>query len=168
MYGVKSSLYDSVKSDVELKPVLSLKARIAIVKNIKAGDAVSYGRQYIANNDMRVATVTIGYADGIPRNISNKNVVVLIKGREVPVIGRVCMDQLMIDVTNVDDVKEGNIVTLIGNDEDNYVSVEKISEVAGTITNEFLSRLSKRLQYYYKEDFMNIEEKIFEYTSCKR
>lgn len=168
MYGVKSSLYDSVKSDVELKPVLSLKARIAIVKNIKAGDAVSYGRQYIANNDMRVATVTIGYADGIPRNISNKNVVVLIKGREVPVIGRVCMDQLMIDVTNVDDVKEGNIVTLIGNDEDNYVSVEKISEAAGTITNEFLSRLSKRLQYYYKEDFMNIEEKIFEYTSCKR
>ena len=74
----------------------------------------------------------------------------------------------MIDGTNVDDVKEGNIVTLIGNDEDNYVSVEKISEVAGTITNEFLSRLSKRLQYYYKEDFMNIEEKIFEYTSCKR
>ena len=152
MYGVKSSLYDSVKSDVELKPVLSLKARIAIVKNIKAGDAVSYGRQYIANNDMRVATVTIGYADGIPRNISNKNVVVLIKGREVPVIGRVCMDQLMIDVTNVDDVKEGNIVTLIGNDEDNYVSVEKISEAAGTITNEFLSRLSKRFHEYRGED----------------
>ena len=150
MYGVKSNLNDNIKSNIDLKPVLSIKARVAIVKKAQKGDAVSYGRQYIAKNNMKVATVTIGYADGIPRNISNGNAFVLVNGMEAPVIGRVCMDQLMINITNINDVEEGDIVTLVGVDKEKYVSAEEISEAAGTITNEFLSRLSKRLQYYYR------------------
>lgn len=150
MYGVKSNLNNNIKSNIDLKPVLSIKARVAIVKKAQKGDAVSYGRQYIAKNNMKVATVTIGYADGIPRNISNGNAFVLVNGMEAPVIGRVCMDQLMIDITNINDVEEGDIVTLVGVDKEKYVSAEEISEAAGTITNEFLSRLSKRLQYYYR------------------
>lgn len=150
MYGVKSSIHDNIKSHIELKPVLSIKARIAIVKNVKKGDAVSYGRQYIAKSNMKVATVTIGYADGIPRNISNGNACVLVNGMPAPVIGRICMDQLMIDVTNISDVEEGDIVTLIGRDKEKYVSAEDMSEAAGTITNEFLSRLSRRLKYCYR------------------
>lgn len=152
MYGVKSSLNDNIKSNVRLKPVLSIKARVAVVKGIHNGDSVSYGREFIAKSDMRVATVTIGYADGIPRNISKSNAYVLVNGRKAPIIGRVCMDQLMIDVTNINHIEEGDIVTLIGKDNENYISVEEVAEAAGTITNEFLSRLSKRLQYYYKEN----------------
>ena len=150
MYGVKSSLNDNIKSNVRLKPVLSIKARVAVVKGIHNGDSVSYGREFIAKSDMRVATVTIGYADGIPRNISQSNTYVLVNGRKAPIIGRVCMDQLMIDVTNINHIEEGDMVTLIGKDKENYISVEEVAEAAGTITNEFLSRLSKRLQYYYK------------------
>ena len=150
MYGVKSSLNDNIKSNVRLKPVLSIKARVAVVKGIHNGDSVSYGREFIAKSDMRVATVTIGYADGIPRNISQSNIYVLVNGRKAPIIGRVCMDQLMIDVTNINHIEEGDMVTLIGKDKENYISVEEVAEAAGTITNEFLSRLSKRLQYYYK------------------
>lgn len=150
MYGVKSSLNDNIKRDVKLKPVLSIRARVAVVKNIHNGDAVSYGREFIAKSDMKVATVTIGYADGIPRNISKGNGYVLINGKQAPIIGRVCMDQLMIDVTNIDNIEEGDIVTFIGRDKENYITVEEVAESAGTITNEFLSRLSKRLQYYYK------------------
>lgn len=152
MYGVKSSLNDNIKSNVRLKPVLSIKARVAVVKGIHNGDSVSYGREFIANTDMKVATVTIGYADGIPRNISKSNTYVLVNGRQASIIGRVCMDQLMIDVTNINHIEEGDIVTLIGKDNENYISVEEVAEAAGTITNEFLSRLSKRLQYYYKEN----------------
>ncbi|MBC5630385.1 serine racemase VanT catalytic subunit [Clostridium sp. NSJ-6] len=150
MYGVKSSLNDNIKSNVRLKPVLSIKARVAVVKGIHNGDSVSYGREFIAKSDMKVATVTIGYADGIPRNISQSNIYVLVNGRKAPIIGRVCMDQLMIDVTNINHIEEGDMVTLIGKDKENYISVEEVAEAAGTITNEFLSRLSKRLQYYYK------------------
>ena len=168
MYGVKSSMQDNIRININLKPVLSLKARIAIVKNIKAGDAVSYGRQYIADKDMKVATVTIGYADGIPRNISKGDAFVLVKGMKARIIGRVCMDQLMIDVTNINNVEEGNVVTLIGKDNEEYVLAEELCEVAETITNEFLTRLSKRLQYYYKENIMNFKEYGFEDTSCTR
>lgn len=150
MYGVKSSLNDNIQSDVNLKPVLSIKARVAVVKKIHNGDSVSYGREFIAKSDMKVATVTIGYADGIPRNISKGKAYVLVNGRKATIIGRVCMDQLMIDVTNIENIEEGDIVTLIGRDEKRSISVEEVAEVAGTITNEFLSRLSKRLQYYYK------------------
>lgn len=150
MYGVKSSLNDNIQSYANLKPVLSIKARVAVVKKIHNGDSVSYGREFIAKSDMKVATITIGYADGIPRNISKGKACVLVNGRKATIIGRVCMDQLMIDVTNIENIEEGDIVTLIGRDEKRSISVEEVAEVAGTITNEFLSRLSKRLQYYYK------------------
>lgn len=151
LYGVKSSKNDEFKNEVNLKPVLSLKARIACVKEINANDGVSYGRDFIAKHKMKIATVTIGYADGYPRCLSNTGTCVLINGRKTPILGRICMDQLIVDVTDIDNVNTGSIVTLIGKDGNEFISVEDISEKAGTISNEILSRLSLRLEYCYNE-----------------
>lgn len=144
MYGVYSSLGDKTKVMPDIKPVLSLKARITSIKQIGKGDSVSYGRTFIADTDKKIATVSIGYADGYPRSLSNKHVKVIVNGGYAEVIGRICMDQLVIDVSNIKEVKQGDIVTLIGEDEE--ISAEKIAGKADTITNELLSRLGIRLE----------------------
>lgn len=143
MYGVYSSYGDKTKTQINLKPVLSLNAKITSVKTVEDGDSVSYGRTFTANKEKKIATVSIGYADGYPRNLSNKNVKVLINGEYAEIVGRICMDQLCIDVSNIKDVKQGDIVTLIG--EEAEVTAEIISKHANTITNELLSRLGDRL-----------------------
>lgn len=152
MYGVYSNYKDKTKTEVNLKPVLSLKARISSVKQIDKGDAVSYGRTFIADDCRKVATVCIGYADGYPRSLSNKNAKVLVNGEYAEIIGRVCMDQLVIDVSNIDGVNQGDIVTLIGDKE--KISAEFIASKAGSITNELLCRLGERLEIIecYNED----------------
>lgn len=144
MYGVYSNYNDKTKTEINLKPVLTLKARISSVKQINKGDAVSYGRTFIADDYRKVATVCIGYADGYPRSLSNKNAKVFINGEYAEIIGRVCMDQLVIDVSNIDDVNQGNIVTLIGDKEE--ISAEFIANKAESITNELLCRLGDRLE----------------------
>lgn len=143
MYGVYSSYGDKTKTQINLKPVLSLKAKITSVKTVGVGDSISYGRTFTANEEKKIATVSIGYADGYPRNLSNKNVKVLINGEYAEIVGRICMDQLCIDVSNIKNVKQGDIVTLIG--EEAEVTAETIAKHADTITNELLSRLGDRL-----------------------
>lgn len=143
MYGVYSTYGDKTKLKLNIKPVMSLKARITSVKQIDVGESVSYGRTYIADTNKKIATVCIGYADGYPRNLSNKNVKVLVNDEYAEIIGRICMDQLCIDVTNLKNVKQGDIVTLIG--EEKEISVEKIADKSDTITNELLCRLGDRL-----------------------
>lgn len=143
MYGIYSSYGDKTKTQINLKPVLSLKAKITSVKTVGIGDSISYGRTFIANKEKKIATVSIGYADGYPRNISNKNAKVLINGQYAEIIGRICMDQLCIDVSNIKNVQQGDIVTLIG--EEAEITAEKIAKHAETITNELLSRLGDRL-----------------------
>ncbi len=113
LYGLYPA--DHLTDKVPLQPVLQVKARIAQVKTIAAGSGVSYGHQYIAAKDTRIAVVGIGYADGIPRNLSNR-LKVSLRGRLVPQIGAITMDQLMIDVSEIPEVKTGEIVTLIGKD----------------------------------------------------
>lgn len=114
------------------------------MKEITKGDSISYGRTFIADKDMKVATVSIGYADGYPRNLSNKNVKVLINGKYGRIIGRICMDQLLVDVSDINEVKQGDIATLIGEEEE--ITAEKISKMSDTITNELLCRLGNRLE----------------------
>lgn len=141
MYGVYNE--DEPKVKLDLRPVLSLKSRITSVKEIEEQESVSYGRTFIAKTNKKIATVSIGYADGYPRNLSNKNVKVMINGGYAEVIGRICMDQLIIDVSKIEEIHQGDIVTLIG--EQKEISAETIANKADTITNELLSRLGSRL-----------------------
>lgn len=147
MYGIYSKYKEHTKIKIDVKPILSLKATISTVKEIEKGEIVSYGRTYIANKNMKIATVGIGYADGYPRNLSNTNTKVLINGKYAEIIGRICMDQLVINVSKIENIKRGDIVTLIGKEQE--ISAEKIANKSDTITNELLSRLGNRLEVNY-------------------
>ena len=148
MYGIHSEKNMTTKVKLNIKPILSLKAKITDVKEINENDSVSYGRKYIALQREKIASVSIGYADGYPRNLSCKNVSVLINNHYAQVIGRICMDQLIIKINNLD-VKQGDIVTLIGESE--KISAETIANCSDTITNELLSRLGERLSRIINE-----------------
>ncbi|MDO4283207.1 MAG: serine racemase VanT catalytic subunit [Clostridia bacterium] len=149
MYGVYSNYHENTVVKLNLRPVLSLKARITSVKEIKKGEAVSYGRTFVADESKKIATVSIGYADGYPRNLSGQNVEVLVNGKYAKIIGRICMDQLIIDVSNVSGIKQGDLVTFIGDKDE--ISAEKIASASNTITNELLSRLGNRIERISKE-----------------
>lgn len=144
LYGVLCK-NDETRLSPELKAVLSLKARIAEVKWIETGETISYNRTYVASAPMKIATVTIGYADGIPRNSVGRDAYVLLDGQRAPVVGLICMDLLIIDVTAVESAEPGDIVTVIGRDGNETIRCEDVAESCGTITNELLSRLGGRL-----------------------
>lgn len=144
LYGVLSSSRDQIISDIKLKPVLSLKARIACVKQLHKDEAVGYGMTYRAEKEMRIAVVAIGYADGIPRELSNKGFV-LINGKKSDVVGRICMDQLMVDVTDISGVSYGDEVIFIGKSGSSEILVSDLADSINTISNEILSRLGNRL-----------------------
>lgn len=143
MYGVNSSKESYQLTHLKLKPVLSLKARITSLKEVDKNESVSYGRTYIAREKRKIAVVSIGYADGIPRNLSNKGLKVKVKDIYCNVVGRICMDQLLIDISDITNIKIGDEVILIGENE--KISASMIAMKGGTITNELLSRLSNRL-----------------------
>ncbi len=147
VYGMKSarSDYDKLNTDDKLKPVLSLKVRISSVRAIKAGESVGYGLAFTAEHDMKIAALAIGYADGLPRALSGGAGKVLIDGKRAQIIGRVCMDQTMVDVTDIPGVSAGDIAIVIGKSGSDEIAAYEVAEDAGTITNEILSRLGERL-----------------------
>ena len=146
LYGVVSTPEDSLIWSRYLSPVLSLKCRIASVRDLKAGDCAGYGVDYHAPKDMRIATLTIGYADGLPRNLSNGTGSVLIHGHRVPIVGRICMDQTLVDISDIPEaISAGDIAVLIGTSGALQIRAEEIAEQSGSITNEVLSRLGVRL-----------------------
>jgi serine/alanine racemase len=149
LYGVHS-VDDKTKIQTALRPVLSLKALVAQVRHIKAGESVGYGRAFTADKSMKIATVSVGYADGFPRQISGNGGKGIISGQKIPIIGRVCMDMIMLDVTEAENVKAGDIVTLIGKDGNEEIRCEEVASSAGTITNDILSGLGNRLPRIYK------------------
>ena len=138
LYGLKPDRDFDARLD--LIPVMTLKSVVAFVKTVKAGTAVSYGMTYTAGKDMKIATVPVGYADGYPRKLSNKGEVV-IRGKKAQVIGRVCMDQIMIDVTNIDGVNMGDEVVLFGRD----LSVDGIAGICDTINYEIVCGIAPRV-----------------------
>lgn len=146
LYGVVSTAEDSLIWSRYLSPVLSLKCRIASVRDLKAGDCAGYGVDYHAPKDMRIATLTIGYADGLPRNLSNGTGSVLIHGHRAPIVGRICMDQTLVDISDIPEtISAGDIAVLIGISGSLQIRAEEVAEQSGSITNEVLSRLGVRL-----------------------
>jgi alanine racemase len=142
VYGLYPA--DHLRSCIDLKPVLQVKARVTQVKTIAPGTGVSYGHQFIAKRELRLAVVGIGYADGIPRNLSNK-MQVLIRGQRLPQIGTITMDQLMLDVSALPDVQEGEVVTLLGTEGKEQISAEDWANQLNTISWEILCGFKHRL-----------------------
>lgn len=143
--GVTSDDTVPIKSDPDFIPIMSLKTTVSMVKDVLPGQSVSYGRNFTATQPTRIASTTIGYADGLPRLCSNKGLEVLIHGQRAPIVGNICMDQCMVDVTGIDGVKAGDVVTVIGKDGDETVTVDEISRLAHTINNETLTRFNTRM-----------------------
>lgn len=131
----------------ELNPVMSLKSIVAQTCHHRAGDFISYGRTFKSSQNMTIAVIPIGYADGYPRLLSSK-AEVLIRGKRCPIIGRICMDQLMVDITNMN-VSEGDIVTLIGSDQGDWITADDLAEIVGTIGYEIVCGISKRVSRVY-------------------
>ena len=144
LYGVTSGGEPPLQS-LGLRPVLSLRARVASVRTLPAGEGAGYGLAFRPGEERRLAAVTIGYADGLPRDLPQRGGQVLIAGRRCPMVGRVCMDQLLVDVTGVPGAAPGAVVTLIGRDGEEEIRAEEAAGWCGTITNELLSRLGGRL-----------------------
>lgn len=143
LYGAYPSK-DVHKENLSLLPVMSVKARVAYLKNVGAGFSVSYGRKFVTERPSTIATVTVGYADGLPRRYSG-NGYVLIQGQKVPIIGNICMDQCMIDVTDVDGIKVGDEVVIMGSEGSHSITADDIADGSGTINYEILCGFGKRL-----------------------
>ena len=147
MYGMYPS--DEVdKSRVELKSALELKSHVTMVKTVPAGEGVSYGRTFVTERETKLATISVGYGDGFPRALSSKGYV-LIRGQKAPIVGRVCMDQMMVDVTDIVGIQRNDSVTLIGLDGNESISVEEIAQLASTFNYEFVCDLNKRIPRNY-------------------
>lgn len=149
LYGLFPS-DEVLNRQIDLKPAMQLKARIAQIKRVPKGFTVSYGHTYATPRETRLATLPIGYADGYCRLLSSRGVV-LVNGHLAPVIGRVCMDQTMIDVGGIEGVQEGDEVVLIGKQGDRKVSAEMVAERVGTINYEIVSTLMDRVPRIYLE-----------------
>lgn len=136
------------QNKVELRPVMSWKSRIILVKEVGAGTGISYGHTFITARKSLIATVPLGYADGFSRLLSNK-ACVLVRGRRVPVVGRICMDQFMADVTGVEGVAEGDEVVIFGRQGQEFIGVDELAQALGTINYEVVCMVSSRVPRRY-------------------
>lgn len=150
LYGLWPS--NQVRKDiVMLTPVLSLYSTIVYIKEIEAGTGVSYGSTFVSEKRMRIATVPIGYGDGYPRGLSGKGFV-LVRGKKAPILGRICMDQFMIDVTHIPEALEGDKVTLIGRDGQEQITMEQLGDISGRFNYEFACDIGRRVPRVYIKD----------------
>ncbi len=140
-----------MKGQLPMKPAMSLYAVVSMVKDIPAGATVSYGRTYTASGLRSIATVAIGYADGYPRALSNVSYM-LLHGKKAPVIGRICMDQLMLDVSEIPEARAGDRVTVVGKDGDLAVTFDDLARWIGTINYEVVCGISKRIPRLVKPE----------------
>lgn len=150
LYGVKSLPDDNIELQLDLRPVLSLKSRVVLIRQIEKGDSVGYGRSFVAERNSRIAILPIGYGDGFPRSLSNGNGRALIGQYIVPVIGRICMDQLAIDITDAEGIAVGDIATLIDTDGCTDLSADVVAKNSNSISNELLCRMGERLPVIIK------------------
>ncbi len=148
MYGILGTSKDYLKYKTPLSPVLSLKTRIICIREIPTGDGLGYGLAFTAKRNTKVAVLSIGYADGLPRALSCGVGCAIVKGTKVSIIGRICMDLCFIDVTDAEDVQCGDIVTLIGKDGEEEISAVSIAEKTNTISYEIVSTLGQRLNRF--------------------
>jgi alanine racemase len=132
-----------------LKPAMTWKTRIALIRDMPAGHGISYGRTFITPRPMRVATLSAGYADGYPRHLSNRNDVMLVRGKRCPLLGRVTMDLMVIDVSHLPDAVVGDEVVLMGRQGEEEISATELAERAGTINWEIVTRVGSRVRRVY-------------------
>ena len=150
IYGIYPS--EEVEKDiVKLEPVMSLKSHVTFVKEVEPGTQVSYGGTYTTDHVTKLATIPVGYADGYPRTLSNKGWV-LIHGKKAPIRGRVCMDQFMVDVTDIPEIKKGDEVTVLGSDGEENISADTLGDLSGRFSYELLCGISKRVPRIYIKD----------------
>ena len=153
-YGLYPS--DEVSKEIELYPAFEFKSSISFVKTVKKGFTVSYGSTFVTERDMKIATVPVGYADGYPRYLSSKGEV-LVNGVRCKIIGRICMDQFMIDATHMNDIKIGDEVTLIGTQGNETITVEDVSDPEFRFNYEFICLITPRVHRVYIKDGKVVE-----------
>lgn len=150
LYGVLSAPDDQTRQKLDLRPVLSLKAKVVLIRKIPKGDSVGYGAAFTAERDSRIAILPIGYGDGFPRSLSGGRGSVVIRGRRFPIAGRICMDQLAVDITGAEDISVGDTAVLIGTGagaekRQQRLDAAEAAAASGSISNELLSRMGARL-----------------------
>jgi alanine racemase len=138
------------QQEIHLTPAMELKTHVIYVKDVESGVGISYGAAFVTDKKTRIATIPVGYADGYSRNLSNHGRVI-IHGRYAPIVGKICMDQFMVDVTNIADVKQGDSVTLLGRDADAYISAEELAEGSHSFAYELVCTVGKRIPRVYSE-----------------
>lgn len=143
LYGLWPS-DEVLKTQIELRPVMSLKSHISFIKTVEAGCPVSYGGTYVTAETSRIATIPVGYADGYARGLSNKGYV-LVHGKKAPIRGRICMDQFMVDVSKIPEAKQGDVVTLLGCDGESCITMEELGELSGRFNYEFACLITDRV-----------------------
>ena len=151
LYGLSPSDEIDRELTCALRPAMSLRSEVIHIHEIEPGTPVSYGLKFVAEKRTKVATVCAGYADGVPRLLSNRGYVIL-NGRRAKILGNVCMDQFMCDITDIPDVKVGTVVTVFGRDGDEYVSADEVASIASTISYEIICAISKRVPRVYIKD----------------
>ena len=149
LYGLYPSP-EVEQEPVPLKPLMSLRSHIAYIKTVEPGVEISYGGIFTTTRKTRVATIPVGYADGYARGLSNKGSV-LIRGKRAPILGRVCMDQFMVDVTDIPEARELDQVTLLGRDQKDCITMEELGDLSGRFNYEFACCISKRVPRVYRE-----------------
>ena len=154
LYGLYPS--EEMNKDYKLFPALEFKSHISFVKTVKKGFTISYGSTYVTDREMKIATVPVGYGDGYPRYLSNKGEV-LVKGTRCKILGRVCMDQFMIDVSHLPDVQIADEVTLVGTDGNETITVEDVSDAEYRFNYEFCCLITPRVPRIYIKDGKVIE-----------
>ena len=149
LYGLYPS-QEMKQYPVPLRSAITLKSHIVLIKEVAAGAPISYGGTYVTSETRKIATVPVGYGDGYPRLLSNRGSV-LIHGQRAPIVGRVCMDQMMVDVTDIPDVEEGDRVILMGRDGKDEITAEELADLCGTISYEIICTLGARIPRQYRD-----------------
>jgi alanine racemase len=149
LYGLYPDGVD--KEKIRLNPIMTLKTQVSYVKHLLKGRSISYGGAFVTQRDSIIATLPVGYADGYSRRLSSKGTVI-IKGKRAPIVGRICMDQCMVDVTDIDGVLPGDEVILIGNMGKEVISVDDVANAIDTIRDEVINNISKRVPRIYIKD----------------
>lgn len=146
LYGVLSDCRGEVRNPLDLRPVLSLRSRVVLIREVKKGESCGYGRAFTAKRDSLIAILPIGYCDGVPRSLSEGVGAAEIRGRTAPFAGRVCMDSVAVDVTDIEDIAVGDVATLISDDPQSPLYAPLVAERTGSISNELLCRMGDRLE----------------------
>lgn len=150
LYGYYPSAHVEKHAKISLVPILQWETRIVYIKTLEAGSSVSYGRSFIASSTRKVATLPVGYADGYSRLLGNR-ASVLIRGKRAPVIGRVCMDQIMVDITHIPEAAVGDKAVLLGEQGAEKITADELADLCGTISYEILTSISQRVPRIYQE-----------------